>query len=628
MELVLLLATATGTLLPLLALARPRRMAMAAAVVALAVVWVAGVWWHERAHTREALAAVRTAELPHTRSDGGYVSSAACATCHPDAYATWHATYHRTMTQPASPETVLAPFDGVRLASGDVAYRLERRGDEFWIVDERSPEPARRVVMVTGSHQQQRYWMRGRSTNGLDLFAFAYLLGEKRWVPGETIFVIPPTITAIKGTDLWNANCVGCHAVAGQPGIVPGNEAVETRAGELGIACEGCHGPGADHVRANSDPLRRYARHLAPDAPDPTIVNPRRLSAAKASQVCGQCHGVSRQHDLPAWRRDGARFRPGGTLDDDRWVIRYEHDPPEPWKRAISPIGVAYMDEHFWPDGTIRVSGREYNGLIESRCAQKGDLSCLSCHAMHGDDPDDQLRADRNGDGACSPCHDDVRTRIADHTHHRSDGEGSRCQNCHMPYTTFGLLKAIRSHRIDSPRVTAEGAAGRPNACNLCHLDRTLGWTASHLEEWWGTPAPVLGDDEQRVAASLLWLLRGDAGERVIAAWSMGWAPAQAAAGSGWEAPFIAELLDDPYAAVRFEADRALRTLPGFADLGYDYVGPRAEWTEARRQTMAMWRESGQHGDAILLDANGVVDHGAVAALRARRDDRPVFLAE
>ncbi|MBI1904109.1 MAG: CDP-alcohol phosphatidyltransferase family protein, partial [Planctomycetia bacterium] len=48
---------------------------------------------------------------------------------------------------------------------------------------------------------------------------------------------------------------------------------VETTAAEFGIACEGCHGPGADHVAANWNPLRRYSLHLTGRA-DPTTVQP------------------------------------------------------------------------------------------------------------------------------------------------------------------------------------------------------------------------------------------------------------------------------------------------------------------------------------------------------------------
>ena len=46
------------------------------------------------------------------RTDG-YTSSQACGACHPAQYATWHGSFHRTMTQLATRETVRADFDGV-----------------------------------------------------------------------------------------------------------------------------------------------------------------------------------------------------------------------------------------------------------------------------------------------------------------------------------------------------------------------------------------------------------------------------------------------------------------------------------------------------------------------------------
>jgi len=41
-------------------------------------------------------------------AEDGYASSRACQACHPGQYAAWHASYHRTMTQVATPETVRA----------------------------------------------------------------------------------------------------------------------------------------------------------------------------------------------------------------------------------------------------------------------------------------------------------------------------------------------------------------------------------------------------------------------------------------------------------------------------------------------------------------------------------------
>jgi hypothetical protein len=176
---------------------------------------------------------------------------------------------------------------------------------------------------------------------------------------------------------------------------------------------------------------------------------------------------------------------------------------------------------------------------------------------------DDQLAASTGRNDACVQCH----PRSTDHSHHRADSPGSSCDNCHMPYTTYGLLKTIRSHQISSPSVQASLDTGRPNACNLCHLDKSLAWTADALTTWFRTARPALGDDEQQVAASLLWLLRGDAGQRAIVAQSMGWAPAQQASqGSsrGWLQPYLALLQKDSYDAVRYIASRSLKSLPPF----------------------------------------------------------------
>ncbi|MCC6509538.1 MAG: hypothetical protein IT423_10550, partial [Pirellulaceae bacterium] len=56
------------------------------------------------------------AALPRQTQRDGFVSSAACQECHQDQFDTWHDSFHRTMTQVAHPSTVVAPFEGVRLA--------------------------------------------------------------------------------------------------------------------------------------------------------------------------------------------------------------------------------------------------------------------------------------------------------------------------------------------------------------------------------------------------------------------------------------------------------------------------------------------------------------------------------
>ena len=139
-----------------------------------------------------------------------------------------------------------------------------------------------------------------------------------------------------------------------------------------------------------------------------------------------------------------------------------------------------------------------------------------------------------------------------------------------MPYTTLGLMKAMRSHTIDSPNVATTVDTGRPNACNLCHLDKPLAWTAEHLKQWYSIDSPKLSKQEKEVASSIRWILKGDAGQRAIAGWHFGWAPAKKASQTQWMAPLLAELLTDSYDVVRFIGYHSLKELPGFSEFEYD----------------------------------------------------------
>ncbi len=285
----------------------------------------------------------------------------------------------------------------------------------------------------------------------------------------------------------------------------------------------------------------------------------------------------------------------------------------------------------YWNDKTCAVGGDEYNGLIESACFQRGKLSCLSCHSMHRSDPNDQLGDRMATNEACLQCHESLRGQLKEHTHHSANSSGSLCYNCHMPHTTYALLKAIRSHRVDIPSVAQSVRDRRPNACNLCHLDQTLQWTANALERWYGQAPVSLSGDEQLTAAGLLWLLKGNAMERVITAWHMSWEPATAVSGTDWEAPFLAELLTDSYSAVRFVAYRSLRKLPGFERLPYDFVGPEPQRTAAQKHVREFW-SSQPPSDVIrpqlLLTTPRQTDQEQVQRLKEARDDSPSRLPE
>ena len=659
MEWLLFFGIILASFLPLLAkLWSFRSWSWIAAIAGIVLAFAAAQGWAIRTTTLRQVRQGLTNAIPKQREFFGYISSDKCQSCHPEQYGSWHKSFHRTMTQSPSAQSVSAPFDRELELDGE-KYVLEQRGDEFWadMVDPdwkhdqakaeldfatgarktppaHEPNPPRskkRISLLTGSHHFQAYWVPSASYGNVQFaIPFAWLFEDQRWVPRKDTFIRDPDQPS--PIQIWNLNCIQCHSTAGQPRQDRRTGLYSTQVGELGIACESCHGPAEEHVKVNFDPRHRYRVHHQKQG-DSSIVNPVRLNPVASTQVCGQCHSIKWNLHRDDWLQNGFRYRPGDDLDKMTPVVRPKKFDSETRLPEKLKQDRGFLDMIYWPDGIIRVTGREYNGLVDSACHQRGHLSCISCHSMHQSDPDDQLAVGMSGNEACFKCHESYRGRVEQHTHHKLSSSGSQCYNCHMPHDTYGLLKAVRSHYIASPRVETSLEAGRPNACNLCHLDKTLDWTATHLTQWYGREPLHLGEGENTVSAAVLWLLRGDAAQRTLIAWNLGWKPAREASGESWLVPFLAELLDDPYSAVRYIAYRSLRQIPGYGQLKYDYVGPKQELSSARKQVLENWEQTNKSkldrtGPQILLDANGNLDRPKIDELLRQRDNRRVELIE
>ena len=79
-------------------------------------------------------------------------------------------------------------------------------------------------------------------------------------------------------------------------------------------------------------------------------------------------------------------------------------------------------------------------------------------------------------------------------------------------------------------------------------------------------PGSGLGLRNGRILVATATARCGDAGERVLAAWGMGWDSAQKTAGRDWLYPYLIYSLTDSYPAVRFDAWKSLQMLPGFSE--------------------------------------------------------------
>jgi predicted CXXCH cytochrome family protein len=431
------------------------------------------------------------------------------------------------MTQVVTPESMIAKLGTIEHPYTGEQCRVERQGDEFWVglprlslqnagslgPNERgAPEaPAegtkiwRRLVMSTGAHHYQLYWYPIGLGREIHMLPFVFLQEDQRWVPRASVFLTPPGVP--EQTRTWNANCICCHSTDGQPSysserVRSGGArgaAPDSRAAEFGIACEACHGPGRKHAET----MQRQEQSKAPRKTAPEklyIVHPRKIAASRSAEIGGQCHSVNFPYDregAATWLSEGPVYRPGEELGRFRYVVQPETVSKSPLVQALLRAQPRFLETKFWPDGKVRVIGREYNGLIDSPCFKGGEFSCVSCHSQHESEPDDLLSASNRGDQPCLKCHESFGAELSKHTHHHAESSGSRCYNCHMPHTRYGLLNASRSHAIDSPSVASSVESGRPNACNACHLDRTLAWTARRLTEWYGAPPAELNRDRK-----------------------------------------------------------------------------------------------------------------------------------
>jgi hypothetical protein len=551
------------------------------------------------------------------------------------------------MTQVATPATLPETMGNLELAFNGRDYKTERRGDKVFVRSR--PEGGsygepQQVVLLTGSHTLQIPWLEIGQGRTLQQFPFAYIVAEKMWAPVTQTFLIPPDLKEYYSVGAWNGACMDCHVTQGQSRFVDGFK-WDSQVAEFGISCEACHSEGHEHIARNRNPIRRFKLHLTTKT-DSTVTHPARLKGPESALTCGQCHSVwafNNMSDKIDFNRHGAGFRPGAHDLSQRFVVQPnapDHTEQKDFIRSTEPD---FFQNRFWGDGMIRVTGREFNGVQASPCFRGGEFSCISCHEMHLDSSGQtdahtwartgQLKPKMDSDAACLQCHKDMSARLVEHTHHAADSSGSRCYNCHMPRTTFGLLHAMRSHQVSSPTVQESIAHGRPNACNLCHLNQTLAWTAQTLHTWYNQPVPELSEDDRTIAAAVQWILKGDAGQRALIAWGMGWEDAQKVAGRDWLYPYLIYSLTDPYAAVRFDAWKSLQTLPGFSGFPFIYTATDRSLSNAAALAYEKYLRQARdpntiHRPETAIDSEGGFRKDVFEKLRSERDNKPIILAE
>lgn len=342
-----------------------------------------------------------------------YVGSKACATCHVKIYEHW-------TRSPMGQSMSLATLHSGKVGAG-VQVRSEKLRRTFSVLVE-DGQLKQREEGEGFRNEHALAWAIGSGMNGLSFVVQR----------GDHLFQAPLSYySRVKGWDLspgyefadygFNraipAGCIHCHSGRAQP--VPGTNGQYRKPAfeELSIGCENCHGPGRQHVARGGG--------------GKAIVNPAKLPAARADEICMNCHqgGDTRVLQPGKTERD---FRPGMALND---------------VMAIFKMPGAQDDDLLEHHESMRLS----KCFVES-----GKMSCQTCHNPHAAKVDYRAK--------CLSCH--TGALGAGHPDRASD-----CISCHMPKRDVKVIahSALTNHRIVRRPGDKVGVA---TGTDLVHINR------------------------------------------------------------------------------------------------------------------------------------------------------------
>lgn len=335
-----------------------------------------------------------------------------CRPCHAAIVTSYLTTAHFASTAVADTTTVHGSFapgaNVLQTANPAIAFTMERRPDGLYQTARDTAlglSRSERFGVVVGSGrkgQSYLFWADGV----LIQLPVSWLAAPDRWInspgyqDGQVDFdrVIPP-------------RCLECHSTTFRvEQVATGARYAEDY--QLGISCQKCHGPGAEHV----------AWHTAnPGAAEPhAIYRPSAAPRKEQLDACAVCHGGALKLTQPAFS-----YRPGARFEDH-------------FARLPEPDSVV-------PD----VHGNQVALLEQSACFRASpSMTCATCHDVHQAERDPVALA-----GKCLTCH-------AAGAHPEASTLGERllreCVDCHMPsrpsmalqLSGVGAAISYRTHAI------------------------------------------------------------------------------------------------------------------------------------------------------------------------------------
>ena len=212
--------------------------------------------------------------------------------------------------------------------------------------------------------------------------------------------------------------------------------------------CEGCHGPGGDHVAGGGDKAKIYTFKDA--------------SRQETSARCLTCHGES--HEQSHFAESAHASSDIGCLD----CHSPHHAKESQHLLAQSSPQLCY--------GCHTAAKADFAKPYHHR-VNEGLLQCNDCHNPHGTATVRQVRVLPSGDAVCYKCHVDKQGPfVYEHVPVKTEG----CTSCHAPHgsTNPRLLKVslvnmqcLQCHTFPTvgPSGPVHNQSPKYHACTMCH---------------------------------------------------------------------------------------------------------------------------------------------------------------